>query len=219
MAWYVFALVDAAPDGRLGRGLRGPLRARRAAGAFVIAERRADVPPPELGSLRRHQAVVSRLARAVPAILPVRFGTLLEEDALDEALHERDEDIADAFALVRHRVQFTWRCARPPGGRARTPRLPPGPAAGGTEYLRRAATAAKPVPPASFRLLRDRLHSLVVRETFQAASNGVPDTLYHLIDKAAVKRYRARADALTLTTPALTVTGPWPPFAFAPELL
>src|SRR6516165_863426 len=76
MPWYVFALVDTPPHGRLGRGLRGPLRARPSAGAYAIVERRVDVPPVELGSLRAHQAVVSRLARAVPAILPVRFGTL-----------------------------------------------------------------------------------------------------------------------------------------------
>ena len=109
MPWYVFALVDVPPDGRLGRGLGGPLRARPSAGAYAIVERRADVPPAELGSLRAHQAVVSRLATAVPAILPVRFGTLLDDDALDETLAERDKDVADALALVRHRVQFTWR--------------------------------------------------------------------------------------------------------------
>src|SRR5262249_49733910 len=101
MPWYVFALVDAPPAGGPGRGLRGALRARPAAGGSAIVERRADVPPAELGSLRAHQAVVSRLANAVPAILPVRFGTLLEEDALDEVLNERDEEIAEAFALVR----------------------------------------------------------------------------------------------------------------------
>ena len=65
MSWYVFALVDAPPNGRLGRGLGGPLRARPAARAYAIVERRADVPPAKLGSLRAHQAVVSRLAMAV----------------------------------------------------------------------------------------------------------------------------------------------------------
>jgi hypothetical protein len=47
----------------------------------------------------------------------------------------------------------------------------------------------------------------------------MPDTLYQLIEKTAIDRYRAMADALTLTTPGVTVSGPWPPFAFAPELL
>ena len=120
MSWYVFALVDAPPHGPLGRGLKGALRARAAAGAFALVERRADVPPPELGSLRRHQAVVSRIANAVPAILPVRFGTLLDDDALDEALADREADIAEAFALVRHHVQFTWRGGAKPEVRHRS---------------------------------------------------------------------------------------------------
>ena len=45
----------------------------------------------------------------------------------------------------------------------------------------------------------------------------MPDTLYQLIEKTVIDRYRATA--LTLTTPGVTVSGPWPPFAFAPELL
>jgi hypothetical protein len=220
MQWYVFALVDVAPDGRLGRGLRGPLRARPMAGAFAIVERRADVPPAELGSLRAHQAVVSRLANAASAILPVRFGTLLEEDALDEVLNERDEEIAEAFALVRHRAQFTWRRDQPSSA-SRAPQTlkAPGSTGGGAAYLRRAAKAANTTPPAAFRLLQDRLHAFVVRERFQPAASGTPDTLYQLIEKTAIGRYRAVADALTLTAPDVTVSGPWPPFAFAPELL
>jgi hypothetical protein len=47
----------------------------------------------------------------------------------------------------------------------------------------------------------------------------MPDTLYQLIEKTAIDRYRVMADALTLPTPALTVSGPWPPFAFAADVL
>ena len=223
MSWYVFALADRVPANRLGRGLTGALRARSVAGAYAIVERRADVPPPAFGSLSAHQAVLVRLARAVPAILPVRFGTLVDDGALEEALADRDAELAEAFALVRHRVQFTWRYRTP--ARTALPRssAPPAsgvPAAGaGAAYLRRAATGARTAPPAPFRLLRDRLRSFVVRESFQPAASGLPHTLYQLIDKPAVKRYRARAQALTLTSPRLIVSGPWPPFAFAPEML
>lgn len=222
MPWYVFALVDVPPGGRLGRGLSGPLRARPCAGAYAIVERRADVPPAELGSLRAHQRVVSKLAKTVPAVLPVRFGTLLEDETLDETLAERDKDIAEALALVRHRVQFTWRQAVP--SRVTSPSRTSDAATdvSGVAYLQRAAKAAKAAnaaPPAAFRLLHDRLHAFVVRESFQAATSGMPDTLYQLIEKTAIERYRAMADALTLTNPTLSVSGPWPPFAFAAELL
>src|SRR5687768_7782214 len=104
MAWYVFALVDKIPAVRGGKGLTGPLSIRTLAGAYAVVERRADVPPVEFGSLKKHQDVVARLARQVPAILPVRFGTLLEDEHLDEATRERDDDIADAFDVVRNRV-------------------------------------------------------------------------------------------------------------------
>lgn len=221
--WYVFALTDEVPRGRLGRGLSSTLRARNVAGAYAIVERRADVPPAAFGSLRAHQAVLVRLSEAVPAILPVRFGTLLEENALEEALADRDADLSEAFALVRHRVQFTWRY-RPPARRSQALRTPLGPppvgaAVTGTAYLRRAAHGLKAAPPESFRLLRDRLHPFVIREKFQPAARGMPDTVYQLIDKPAVPRYRVMAEALAVTSPMLTVSGPWPPFAFAPEML
>src|SRR5262249_26015890 len=109
MAWYVFALVDAMPSGRPGRGLSGPLAVRPMAGALLVVERRADVPPTEFGVLSAHHAVVADVAARVPAILPVRFGTLMEQADLEEALNERDDEIAEAFALVRNRTQFTWR--------------------------------------------------------------------------------------------------------------
>ena len=91
-------------------------------------ERRADVPPVAFGTLKKHQDVVSRLAKRVPAILPVRFGTLLEAADFDEALQERDAEIAEAFDLVRDRVQFTWRhgpgSGRSAGGARREARGP-----------------------------------------------------------------------------------------------
>jgi hypothetical protein len=86
MAWYVFALVDAPPERRAGPGLSGALSFRPVPGGFAVVERRADVPPIEFDTLRQHDAVVSRLADAVPAILPVRFGTLLELGEIEDAL-------------------------------------------------------------------------------------------------------------------------------------
>ena len=217
MAWYVFALVDAPPSGAAGSGLSGALSLRRLAGAFAVVERRADVPPVGFGTLKKHQGVVSHLAKRVPAILPVRFGTLLEAADLDEAVAERDEEIAEAFDLVRHRVQFTW---RPTGKSRRTDRgTSRAAAASGTQYLRRAARAANPPPPAVFRALRATLAPLAVRQRYQAGTDTMPDAVYHLVGRADARRYAAQAAALEQTTPQLAVTGPFPPFAFAPEIL
>lgn len=222
MAWYVFALVDAIPAGNAGKGLSGPLSIRKLAGAFAVVERRADVPPIEFGSLKRHQDVVSRLATRVPAILPVRFGTLLEADHLEEAAHERDDEIADAFNLVRGRVQFTWRIKGGKLGAAQR-KLDPGHvavgAASGAEYLRRAARAASPAPPPAFHTLGTRLLPLAAGQRYQSGTAAIPEAVYHLVEKTTVDRYVAAAAAVTETSPALRVTGPFPPFAFAPEIL
>jgi hypothetical protein len=219
MAWYVFALVDAPPASRPGKGLSGSLGLRRVGNAYAVVERRADVPPTEFGTLQRHHAVVTKLADRVPAILPVRFGTLLDGDALDEALAEREDDIAAAFDVVRDRVQSTWRLARPGArreGRIKTTARAP---KSGAEYLRRAARASHPSPPASWRNVRTVLAPLVAAERYQPAAASMPDSLYHLVARDSSIRYATMGRALVHANPALTMTGPWPPFAFASEPL
>jgi hypothetical protein len=219
MAWYIFALVDTPPRGAKGKGLSGALGLRRIPGGFAVVERRADVPPPEFGSLQRHQDVVGQLASRVPAILPVRFGTLLEDEAIDEVLLERGEEIAQAFDAVRDRVQFTWRrpSSRSAPRRSRAqPRLKEAEPSG-AEYLRCAARAAKPVPPAAWRPLRSKLAPLVFAERYQPATSTSPESLYHLVNRDTVARYTTVAAALMHADAKLTMTGPWAPFAFTPE--
>jgi gas vesicle protein GvpL/GvpF len=269
MAWYLFALVDAVPRGRPGRGLGGNLAVRRVPGGLAVVERRADVPPVEFGTLQKHQAVVARLADSVPAILPVRFGTLLETEEIEEALQDRDEEIADAFDLVRGRVQFTWRLRasgasaaqgrvrgtgasaaqgrvrgtgasaaqgrlRATGASAAQGRLRASGASAtqanvvmrqtggpspGTDYLRRAARAARPDPPAVFRALRSKVAPLVSAERYQPASAQLPASLYHLVERSAVQRYEVIGEAVSHANLLLAMSGPFPPFAFAPEML
>lgn len=225
MAWYVFALVDAVPSRGAGKGLTGPLAFRKLPGAFAVVERRADVPPIAFGTLKKHQDVVSRLAKQVPAILPVRFGTLLDATDLDEAIEERVEEIAEAFDLVRGRVQYTWRlagklkrdasAASQQVGRAKRET----PALSGTQYLREAARAANPPPPPVFRPLQTALVPLAVRQRYQPGTAALPEAVYHLVAAADIRRYAAAAAELGITSPKLAMTGPFAPFAFAPEML
>ena len=223
MSWYVFALVDKLPAGRPGRGLAGPLGSRKVPGGFAIVERRGDVPPAEFGTLRTHDAVVARLAEAVPAILPVRFGTLLETEEIEDALDERGDEIAEAFDAVRHRIQFTWRTGRALAAEARglgaEARSAKAAAMTGVEYLRRAARAANPPPPPAFRRLGRGLRPLITGERYQPATASLPDSLYHLVDRSCLERYRLLADRLSSAAPALRVSGPWAPYAFTPDLL
>ena len=227
MPWYVFGLVDAAPSGAKGRGLSGPLGLRAIPGGFAVVERRADVPPAEFGSLKRHHDVVVDIARRVRAILPVRFGTLLDDDAIDEVLDEREHEIREAFDIVRDRVQYTWRrrktadaAQKGDAGVAKTGRKASElRALTGAEYLKRAAKVARPVPPAAWRSVRAKLAPLVTAERYQAAGPVVPETLYHLVARDASARYATIGSAIVHADPRLTMTGPVPPFAFAPEML
>ncbi|HET7696476.1 MAG TPA: GvpL/GvpF family gas vesicle protein [Vicinamibacterales bacterium] len=222
MAWYVFALVDAPPRGAKGKGLSGALGLRPIPGGFAVVERRADVPPAEFAPLQRHQDVVAQLAERVPAILPVRFGTLLDDAAIDEVLEDRGAEIADALAAVRGKVQFTWRRRTAPHAKSSPPRAARSLREGepsGAEYLRRAARAARAAPPPAWRPLRRKLAPLVAAERYQPATATTPESLYHLVRRDAVKRYAALGAALSDADARLTVTGPWPPFAFAAALL
>jgi hypothetical protein len=215
MPLYVFALADAAPRTRAGRGFTAPLALHRRGGVVAIVERRADAPPLEFGALRVHERVVERLSRLVPALLPVRFGTLLDAEELDEILAARGEDLVEALAVVRGRVQFTWRTTARPGRRA--PSRPRATARSGADYLRRAARSTRQSPPSFRRAVA--LRRLAIRERYAPATPLVPDALYHLVDRDRADAYADAAAAVHAVSPGLHCTGPFPPYAFAPELL
>jgi len=216
MPLYVFALMDAAPSGSGGRGLNAAVTFRRVTGVFAAVERRADVPPIALGSLTSHQRIVERLAARVPAILPVRFGTLLTLEALKETLEERDDELTEALDLVRGRRQMTWRLrtasAEP---RQRSPRSP---VSSGTEYLQRATRAATSTPSPAFRSVRACTGRLAIAERHQQQTSTLPESLYHLIDNGRADEYLQAARDLRASARALTVSGPWAPYAFVPDL-
>lgn len=218
MAWYVFALVDEMPAGKPGTGLTGALGIRRVGSILAAVERRADVPPAEFGTLQRHQDVVSDLAARVPALLPVRFGTLLDTEALEEVLGEREGDVADAFDLVRGRVQFTWRRKQVRGARSEV-RDPRHDVRSGTDYLRRAARSMKPAAPAAWRPIRSTLKPLVAAERYQPATASTPESLYHLVARTDAGAYQRLGAELASAGRDMLLTGPFPPFAFTPEVL
>jgi hypothetical protein len=174
-------------------------------------------------TLLAHDAVVRRLAAEVDAILPVRFGTLLHgERALADAIGERAPRLRAALALVAGREQMTLRVfgTAAPVDAAETPAGERGPGARYLEARRRRARRAAEVPELA--PLRPRLAPLVRAE--HAERHDAPPLLasvYHLIDRGGADAYRealaAGADALAPTR--VSASGPWPPYAFAPERL
>ncbi len=213
---YVFALTDE----RLPPLIIATHRIEfvRADDVYAAVARVAAAPPATEEALRRQHDVVAELAERVASLLPVRFGAFMERRELAAAVAERRDPIRQALALVRDRRQMTIRLlgdAAVPGPAAGR-QVPP--AAGGTAYLeaRRAAAARPPALCA----IGEALTPLVRADRFEAGAGRVAATLYHLIDVPDVARYGRAFAAAAARFPAGTIvaSGPWPPFAFAPEL-
>jgi len=219
---YVYAFVRGEPSGRLPRGRRGErLRLVACPGGLAVVGDVERPPSPTVAHVRIHDRVVSGLARRFPAILPARFGSLLPgEAALAAALADRAEGISAALDLVEGRAQMTLRLY----GRA-APLPAPGevhPALGsGTRYLRgrmsawRAATTVPEMAP-----LRPALAALVVAERVERhRTPPLIATVYHLVERGSAKTYLAAVAAASrdLVDVRARVSGPWAPYAFAPD--
>src|SRR4029077_6198833 len=91
----------------------------------------------------------------------------------------------------------------------------------GATYLRdRRAALATPVRPALFDPIDAAVRHLVRATTFHAGQHGGTLALFHLIGRGADRTYlRTIADVPVIPEIlAMKVSGPWAPFAFAPEL-
>jgi hypothetical protein len=211
-----------------------PVNAR--ATAAVVSDCRGSVSP-TAQALRDHDRIVRRIAKMAPAILPVRFGTLVEsERSLVRLLDVWSDDLQKALALVDRRCQMTLRLFAPTGAAA-----PPeeggvaGEDAQNIEHAEAAQTAARPGTSYLMRRsqeqaaaqlapelepLREAFASIVAAERVTRHKQGpLILTAYHLIPRTAVTVYRRllRRHARSLSGRAI-VSGPWPPYAFVPEL-
>jgi Gas vesicle synthesis protein GvpL/GvpF len=178
-----------------------PLLAVRGDGLTALcapAERReltADV-------LWRHEEVVEELMRERD-LLPVRFGTLMEdEEAAARALEERRDELVTSLDRVRGAVELAVRAHRSEADDEH-------PTGSGAEYMdakaRQAEAAALLHDPLAF-LARDS----VVRqgpELLRAA---------YLVDRDAVDGFVELVKRLeaTIDDVHLLCTGPWPPYSF-----
>ena len=224
MSQYVYALLAEPPRGDAGSGLGAePLRFVPVDGVLAAVGDLTAAPPVTPATLRAHDAVVRRLAAAVDAILPVRFGTLLDgERALADAVAGRAPRLREALALVANREQMTLRVF---GDAARVDDVAPvaselGPGARYLESRRRQTRRDADVPELA--PMRGRLAALVRAE--HAQRHDAPPLLasvYHLIDRGGAAAYldAVAASAAALAPTRAVATGPWPPYAFAPESL
>jgi Gas vesicle synthesis protein GvpL/GvpF len=201
----------------------GPLSA-------VVAECHAKTPL-TARALRAHDTVVRRVARVAPAILPARFGTIVESESSVVGLIERwSVDLCQALALVEGREQMTLRLfagvgtaaesaascgTRRPGVEEVADAEHPG-----TSYLlRRALEQAVPAAPELERL-RDILAPIVTAERIVRHDHGpLILTAYHLIPRGGAATYRRRLRRYAAEPGSrVAASGPWPPYGFVPEL-
>jgi Gas vesicle synthesis protein GvpL/GvpF len=185
-------------------------------GVHAAIERLTERPTVSETSLRTQHDIVMRIFDNIDDVVPVRFGALIEEGELRDILAARRSLIQDALTLVRGRVQMTVRFREAPESMpARKPFGANG-AMSGTAYLEARRSAARTMMPVLSGVVSTAVADMTIAERSEPATERTHAALYHLIDRSRVVRY---SDALSrLQSPAISVSGPWPPFAFAPDL-
>lgn len=202
------------------RGLAGePLRALGCGDLFAVVGEPGEVAV-DAAALAGHDRTVRALAASAAALLPARFGQRFDgEDEVRALVARRADELAAALERVAGCVQMTLRVAtsRPP-----EPPAVPAPettASPGTRYLeerRRLARELREVPEIA--ALRQALAPLLQAErTVRHATPPLLATHYGLLRPAAEAEYRRQVAAQAALTPelSLSVSGPWPPYAFA----
>jgi hypothetical protein len=164
-------------------------------------------------TLWRHEEVVEALM-ADRDLLPVRYGTRLEDEAaVASAVEDRRDELAAALDRVRGAVELSVRVV--PTG---TPPRPPAAseASSGAEYLRQKARAE-----ASHGRTGRALHRpLAALARASVEGRPRPPELFraaYLIERDAVEHFTAAVARVQNENAGLGIlcTGPWPPYSFA----
>jgi hypothetical protein len=165
-------------------------------------------------ALREHHAIVVALAERVDPLLPARFGSRMTAARLGAAIRPSIDVLVSALDHVRGRRQMTVRLIGPAADE------PPAASTTGTAYLAQRRAAAHAIPSEAAPLWA-AVDGLVIDQRVQPGRGGIRATVFHLVARSDVAAYRS---AIERAAPAIapwsaTTSGPWPPFAFAPELL
>jgi len=214
---YVFALAAGKAGTFSAAGHR--IEFVKADAVYAAVERLETAPAVSEAALRAQHDIVARIAAKVDAILPARFGSLVDTEELERVVALRRQAIRDALDLVRGRAQMTVRLfeaeAAVPLAHAATA------ARSGTEYLqaRREAAAGRALP-LSVAEITAAVKDIVAAERSEPGQGRVAATIYHLVDRAAVDQYKKRLAGIPPRPDPqmISVSGPWPPYAFVPEL-
>jgi hypothetical protein len=219
---YVYALVAPVRAGRCERrtGIgRQPLALVTTGAIGALVSRVPTPPEPAVGTLRTHDAVVRAAWAAWPAVLPVRFGTTMnDEKSVRAAIREREERLNTALSHVRGCAQMTIRLLGTPSVDRAKMTSSPGSRGAGTAYLKLVAAIdaeSKRLP--QFDPVRTAISRYVREERIEAHTKPpLVASVFHLIareqSRAYTKAAASSAEAAHLRT---TISGPLPAYAFA----
>jgi hypothetical protein len=212
---YVYGFAVPGLPGKL-TVLRRPLRTLHVHGLDAIVESVSGRPQPTIETLQAQHALVERLANRVSAFLPARFGSITTAPALRALIDEHQDVIAGTLARISGCVQMTIRVFGPPD----TARAEATPRPSGTAYLQQRREQAHHVP-AEVEVIRECLGGCTKDERVERGERTLRVTVFHLVARTSLDGYRQKASDLpALLAPyQVTITGPAPVFAFAPELL
>ena len=217
---YVYALVDQrARSIRAGEQRLGIVECcpSQHGHIYAVVERREGVRDLSESSLKEQHEIVAMLARQFDAILPARFGTLIDQPELLRIVQLRRQILQDALARVRGHEQMTVRVfgveSMSSGGE-----LPP---ITGTDYLERRLAAHNSPLPGVVERIRTHVKSITALESIERGSPNVRAVMHHLIPRGRSSDYVElvqEAASGRAGTDRITVSGPFAPFAFAPDI-
>jgi hypothetical protein len=210
---YVLALAEAGLPRSL-QILGRQLRVVRLGQICAVVRPHEGPPERSTGALQEQHAIVLQLAARSNALLPARFGSVVDARSLRATVARHRAAIADALALVRGRQQMTVRvfgspvADKPPEIRT----------AGGTAFLESLRARAHYMP-GEVPIIQAVVGDLPSAERVAVGEGKLRVTVYHLVPREAIEAYRRKAAELSsrLEPYEVMITGPWPAFAFTPE--
>ena len=214
MSLLLYGIVEAGEDS----GLRGmgvdeqPLRAVREGSLLaIVSDHHGRAPDPTTSALLAYERAVRRLMEG-GAVLPVQFGSVLDDEgAVQELLRRRGKDLLAQLDRVRGAVEIGLRASwrdRPPTSDVRPQ--------SGTSYLRdrlelrqHARRVASELDPLTA-VARSSRRALAPRPDLPVLDS-------YLVDRGRVSEFVALVAQLDrhLDDVELVCTGPWPPYSFA----
>jgi hypothetical protein len=210
---YVFAFTSGSARALRHAGRR--IEFIEVAGVHVAIQRVRQRPAVTEDELRAQHDIVMKIAGAVNAILPVRFGAIVDPTELETLVSMRRDAIRQALDRVSKRVQMTVRVFGS-GGVTPSSVESAATAGSGAAYLEQRRLHASAIPTGDAAAVSQAMRNLVADERTERGQGRMQWALYHLVDRAGLPQYEHAIAAFV--SPTIVVSGPWPPFAFVPDL-